>query len=152
MSTGTSKKSYSPKPDKLVKLSKYHAEIKGNQGSNCDLFTKNGNKGILTKVVKGLFLCLLFTSCSANWHLKRACKKMPSLCTPQVVKIDTIVKIDSVRYNDTILMKAVDTITIENERLKLQIIVSKNIILILKQWRVHLFSIFAPGKGFLFWH
>ena len=68
-------------------------------------------------VAKVLFLGIFFSSCSAQWHLKKAVKKNPNIITEKVIReIDTLIIRDSVRFNDTFVTKSIDTIKIENER------------------------------------
>ena len=69
-------------------------------------------------VAKVLFLGIFFSSCSAQWHLKKAVKKNPNIITEKVIReIDTLIIRDSVRFNDTFVTKSIDTIKIENERI-----------------------------------
>ena len=68
-------------------------------------------------VAKVLFLCIFFSSCSAQYHLKKAVKKNPNIITEKVIReIDTLIIRDSVRFNDTFVTQSIDTIKIENER------------------------------------
>jgi len=103
------KKPYKPKADKVEKLTKVYAELKKAMPKANPLF-----KG----VAKVLFLCIFFSSCSAQWHLKKAVKKNPNIITEKVIReIDTLIIRDSVRFNDTFVTKSIDTIKIENERI-----------------------------------
>lgn len=60
----------------------------------------------------------MLTGCSAEWHLKKAVKKNPSLIQPSVHTIDTIIIRDSFEFSDTFVTKTTDTITIEKEGVK----------------------------------
>lgn len=60
----------------------------------------------------------MLTGCSAEWHLKKAIKKNPSLIQPSVHTIDTIVIRDSFAISDTFVSKTIDTFTIEKEGVK----------------------------------
>jgi len=92
----------------VEKLSKVYAELKKNAPKVSPLF-----KG----VAKVLFLCIFFSSCSAQYHLKKAVKKNPNIITEKVIReIDTLIIRDSVRFNDTFVTQSIDTIKIENER------------------------------------
>lgn len=102
------KKTYKPKEEKVKKLTKYFTELKIVKPANCDLFTK----------AKVIVLLVMLTGCSAEWHLKKAIKKNPSLIQPSVHTIDTIVIRDSVAFTDTFVSKTIDTLTIEKERVK----------------------------------
>ena len=102
------KKTYKPKDEKVKKLTKYFTELKIVKPANCDLFTKG----------KVIVLLVMLTGCSAEWHLKKAIKKNPSLIQPSTHTIDTIVIRDSVAFTDTFVSKTIDTITIEKEGVK----------------------------------
>lgn len=102
------KKTYKPKDEKVKKLTKYFTELKIVKPANCDLFTKG----------KVIVLLVMLTGCSAEWHLKKAIKKNPSLIQPSVHTIDTIVIRDSVAFTDTFVSKTIDTFTIEKEGVK----------------------------------
>lgn len=68
-----------------------------------------------------VFGFISLASCSATWHLKKACEKEPTICTPErVVYRDTVV-VPLEAVTDTFITKQVDTITIENERLKINV-------------------------------
>jgi len=68
-----------------------------------------------------IFIGLLLSGCSANWHLKRAIAKDPSILQPkELVLIDTVVIMPSLRV-DTLTYFRSDTITIERERIRVQI-------------------------------
>ena len=68
-------------------------------------------------------ICILsLTSCSTNWHLKRAIAKDPSIVQPPEVEIvDTTIVIEEIRAETTFVSLPMDTITIEKERLRIQI-------------------------------
>lgn len=102
------KKTYKPKDEKVKKLTKYFTELKIVKPANCDLFTKG----------KIIVLLVMLTGCSAQWHLKKAIKKNPSLIQPSTHTIDTIVIRDSVAFTDTFVSKTIDTLTIEKEGVK----------------------------------
>lgn len=103
------KKTYKPKDEKVKKLTKYFTELKIVKPGNCDLFTKGG---------KVIALLILLTGCSAEWHLKKAIKKNPSLIQPSTHTIDTTIIRDSFAIYDTFVSKTIDTLTIENEGVK----------------------------------
>lgn len=73
-----------------------------------------------------LFICiiglLLFSSCSANWHIKRAIKKDPSILIKDTVTVlDTLVS-ETIITDTLIVSKPSDTITIEKDRLRIKIL------------------------------
>jgi len=68
-----------------------------------------------------IFIGSLLSGCSANWHLKKAIAKDPSILQPkELVVIDTVVVTPSLRV-DTLTYFRTDTTTIEKERLRVQI-------------------------------
>lgn len=73
-------------------------------------------------LITTLFLGAL-PSCSAEWHLRKAISKDPSIVLnqPEITVIDTTVIWPSVRTDTTFLFLPSDTITIEKERLRVQI-------------------------------
>lgn len=75
-----------------------------------------------------LILAILFTSCSAKWHLKQACKKDSSICQPQVVRFDTIVIRDTFEYYREFHTEVHDTITIDTGSIRIKIIRDHDII------------------------
>ena len=104
------KKTYKPKDEKIAKLMKIHSQIKIEKPIKCELFTK---------AAKLIALVVLMTSCSAQWHLKRAVKKDPSILFERVVTmIDTIIVRDSVIKKDTFIMRKIDTAIVETEKFK----------------------------------
>jgi len=69
-----------------------------------------------------LILVLSLTSCSAQWHLKKAVHKDPT-----ILKKDTLVVTDTlvtppVAITDTVTLKQHDTITIQKDRLRVQLV------------------------------
>lgn len=65
---------------------------------------------------------LLLSSCSANWHLRRAIKKDPSILIKDTVTVrDTLVS-ETISTDTLIVSKPNDTITIEKERLRIKIL------------------------------
>lgn len=65
---------------------------------------------------------LLLSSCSANWHLKRAIKKDPSILIKDTVTVrDTLVS-ETISTDTLIVSKPSDTITIEKDRLRIKIL------------------------------
>lgn len=69
-----------------------------------------------------LSLTLLLSSCSANWHLKKAVRKDPTILKKDtLVVMDTIVQ-QPVALKDTVILKQHDTITLVKDRLKVEIV------------------------------
>lgn len=78
---------------------------------------------IIKVLILIMAICILsLTSCSANWHLSRAIAKDPSIIQPPEVEIvDTTIVIEEIRAETTFVSLPMDTITIEKERLRIQI-------------------------------
>ena len=72
--------------------------------------------------MKYLFLLFALSSCSANYHLRKAIAKDPSILTAQSVTLVDTVIIPSVRFDSVYVTSPSDTITIEKERLRIKII------------------------------
>ena len=69
-----------------------------------------------------LTLVLLLTSCSAQWHLKKAVQKDPAILERDTLVVMTTVVSPPVAITDTVTLKQHDTITIVKDRLKVQLI------------------------------
>ncbi len=69
-----------------------------------------------------LTLVLLLTSCSAQWHLKKAVQKDPAILEKDTLVVTTTVVSPPVAITDTVTLKQHDTITIVKDRLKVQLI------------------------------
>lgn len=104
------KKNYKPKPEKVQKLTKLLTEVKMIKVVKCDIFTKS---------VKFIAILVLFSGCSAEYHLNKALKKDQSIITTKVfVQKDTIVIRESYEVTDTFYTRVLDTIVIEDEGFK----------------------------------
>ena len=69
-----------------------------------------------------IFVLVLLSSCSAQWHLTQAKKKDPSILKPTVVTKWDTVKIPPIIRRDTIRVPALnDSSVIENDSLRLVI-------------------------------
>jgi hypothetical protein len=76
-----------------------------------------------------LLLVLLLSGCSAQWHLKKACKKQPSICSDSVVvRVDTFTVRDAFEYHRVDTTEVVDTIIIDTGSIQVRIIRENNII------------------------
>ena len=67
-----------------------------------------------------LLLCL--TSCSAQWHLKKAVQKDPFILEGDTLIVKDTVVVPPVVITDTVTTKQHDTIVIEKDRLKVRIV------------------------------
>ena len=72
-------------------------------------------------------LIFLFSSCSAEWHHKQACKKDTAYCA-SVIVLDTFVVHDTLKYYRVDTTNVIDTITIDTGSVQVRIIREHDII------------------------
>jgi hypothetical protein len=65
--------------------------------------------------MKYLIITILLCGCSAQWHLKKALKKDPSIIT---TTLDTIVITEPIKYIDTFTLFKIDTFTFDTGGVK----------------------------------
>jgi hypothetical protein len=73
---------------------------------------------------------MVVASCGADWHLKRAIAIDPTLVRAQPVRFDTIVVTKERKITDTIVMRDRDTITIENDRVRVRLVRSYDTLMV----------------------
>jgi hypothetical protein len=69
-----------------------------------------------------LSMIVLLNSCSAQWHLKRAVKKDPTILVEGTLVVKDTVVVPPVVITDTVTTKQHDTIIVEKDRLKVRIV------------------------------
>jgi hypothetical protein len=69
-----------------------------------------------------LILVLSLTSCSAQWHLKKAVQKDPMILERDTLVVTDTVVSPPVAITDTVIMKQHDTITLVKDRLSVKIV------------------------------
>lgn len=69
-----------------------------------------------------LTLVLLLTSCSAQWHLKKAVQKDPMILKKDTLVVQDTLVVPPVVLKDTVTLKQHDTITITKDRLRVKIV------------------------------
>lgn len=69
-----------------------------------------------------LILVLSLTSCSAQWHLKKAVQKDPTILEKDTLVVTDTVVSPPVAITDTVTLKQHDTITLVKDRLKVEIV------------------------------
>ena len=69
-----------------------------------------------------LIIALLLTSCSAQWHLKKAVQKDPLILEKDTLVVTNTVVSPPVAITDTVTLKQHDTIVIQKDRLKVQLV------------------------------
>lgn len=77
-----------------------------------------------------LTLMLLLTSCSAQWHLKRAVQKDPLILEKDTLVVTDTVVSPPVAITDTVTLRQHDTITVVKDRLKVQLVKVQDTIII----------------------
>jgi hypothetical protein len=85
---------------------------------------------ILNPSVAVAIAVVTLTSCGAEWHLKRAIAKDPTLVRAQPVRFDTIVVTKERKLTDTIVMRDRDTITIEKDRVRVRLVRSYDTLMV----------------------
>lgn len=66
-------------------------------------------------------VALLLQSCGAQWHLKRAIAKDPTIVQERTERIDTVIITEEKAIRDTIVLKTIDTTRIERNGVRIQI-------------------------------
>ena len=69
-----------------------------------------------------LSLILLLSSCSAQWHLKKAVQKDPMILRKDTLVVQDTLVVPPVVLKDTVTLKQHDTITITKDRLRVKIV------------------------------
>ena len=69
-----------------------------------------------------LTLLLLLTSCSAQWHLKKAVRKDPMILQKDTLVVTDTVVSPPVAITDTVTLRQHDTIQLVKDRLKVQLV------------------------------
>jgi len=69
-----------------------------------------------------LILLSSLTSCSAQWHLKKAVQKDPLILVKDTLVVTDTVVSPPVAITDTVIMKQHDTITLVKEKLRVNIV------------------------------
>jgi hypothetical protein len=69
-----------------------------------------------------LILVLSLTSCSAQWHLKKAVQKDPMILKKDTLVVQDTFVVPPVVLKDTVILKEHDTITITKDRLRVKIV------------------------------
>ena len=69
-----------------------------------------------------LILLSSLMSCSAQWHLKRAVHKDPTILEKDTMVVTNTVVTPPVAITDTVTLKQHDTIVIQKDRLKVQLV------------------------------
>jgi hypothetical protein len=65
---------------------------------------------------------LMIESCGASWHLKRAIAINPTIVQTQIVRMDTTIVTPERIVHDTIVTRAVDTIELFRDNVRIQLV------------------------------
>ena len=82
------------------------------------------------KWLAGLITIVLLSSCSAQWHLKRAVKKDPTLLNTDTIAIVDTVVTPPVTLTDTVITRTQDTVVVQKDKLKVQVVRSYDTIMV----------------------
>ena len=66
-------------------------------------------------------VALLLQGCGAQWHLKRAIAKDPTILDSVAVKVDTVIITENKALRDTLILQRVDTITLERNSVRVRL-------------------------------
>lgn len=77
-----------------------------------------------------LFVTLLLSGCSAEWHLSRAVKKNPDLIKPTMMTVTDTVVTEPIVVKDTVTLSQVDTVEIVKDRFRVKIVRSYDTLMI----------------------
>ena len=77
--------------------------------------------------MRWIIAILLFTSCSAEYHYNKACKKDTSYCA-SIVRLDTFTVRDTFIHNRIDTLNFIDTINVDTGSIRVQIIREHDII------------------------
>lgn len=66
-------------------------------------------------------ITLLFVSCGAKYHLKRAIAKDPTILDSVAVRVDTTIITENKELRDTLILQRIDTITLEKNSVRIKI-------------------------------
>lgn len=77
-----------------------------------------------------LFVTLLLSGCSAEWHLSRAVKKNPDLIKPTTMTVTDTVVTEPIVVKDTVTLSQVDTVEIVKDRFRVKIVRSYDTLMI----------------------
>ena len=69
-----------------------------------------------------LIIISFLTSCSAQWHLKKAVQKDPMILEKDTIVVQDTLVVPPVAIMDTVTMRQHDTITLVKEKLKVQLV------------------------------
>lgn len=109
----STKKPYKPKPAKVEAMRELYKKATGRVRIK---FT------LLEQTTKILLVLVLFSSCSANWHLRRAIAKDPTILESKTITLVDTIHTDPVTRYDTIHLLEMDTVEVITDSISYRII------------------------------
>ena len=77
-----------------------------------------------------LFVILILSGCSAEWHLSKAVKKNPQLLKPTTMIVTDTVVTEPIAVRDTVTISQVDTVEIVKDKFRVKIMRSYDTLII----------------------
>ena len=77
-----------------------------------------------------LFVILILSGCSAEWHLSKAVYKNPSILKPKTMIVTDTVVTDPIAVRDTVTISQVDTVEIVKDKFRVKIMRSYDTLII----------------------
>ena len=77
-----------------------------------------------------LFVVLILSGCSAEWHLSKAVKKDPQLLKPTTMIVTDTVVTEPIAVRDTVTISQVDTVEIVKDKFRVKIMRSYDTLII----------------------
>lgn len=77
-----------------------------------------------------LFVILILSGCSAEWHLSKAVKKNPQLLKPTTMIVTDTVVTEPIAVRDTVTISQVDTVEIIKDKFRVKIMRSYDTLII----------------------
>ena len=92
------------------------------------MITQKNVKPVVRKWVSGIIravlivgLLFLTQGCGAKWHLNRAIAKDPTILDSVVLKVDTTIITQIQEVRDTLILREIDTITLERNGVRIDL-------------------------------
>jgi hypothetical protein len=75
----------------------------------------------MVRLITSLILIGLISSCSAEWHLKKALKKDPKIIETKVINIYDTLWTNSIRFTDSVNIDFKDSLIITNDTVQVKL-------------------------------
>lgn len=107
------KKKYKKKPEKVKRMKEFYKKMTGHQSVKLT---------ILKDVLKMIIVVMLFSSCSANYHLRKAIAKDPSILESKTITLIDTVYTQPIVKRDTFELVNWDTLRVDTGKVHYEII------------------------------